>query len=226
MPQAGSLAAVSESIRKLPEATICSPAWSPLVIWIRSTIRQPASTVRGSKTPLPRATKIRYLLPLSIPASAGTVSDGVVTVFALGVGFCLERVVSLLLTAFRQNFWNYSFAREFGQQIDGQEDGAIFQVILYTQAEGELLSWARRRRTQTYTSLTSALGLLLGLLLVVKYYDVRLFSTAGALAVVLAIHGCREVHIHKRTLAAWAEALQRNAVAGGREAVEAAKTQF
>ena len=60
MPQTGSVSSsaipiaaifirLSESSRKFPESTIRSPAIRPLVTSIRSSIRHPVSTRRGSK---------------------------------------------------------------------------------------------------------------------------------------------------------------------------------
>src|SRR4029453_10513767 len=67
---------LSESMKKVPEITIRSPAASPLVTSTSSPLCLPVSTSRGSKEPLPRSTNTVFRSPESTIASAGTTSVG------------------------------------------------------------------------------------------------------------------------------------------------------
>ena len=75
-PRAGAFMRLSESTKKVPEITIRSPGMSPFVTSTSSPMRDPVSTSRGSKYPLPRSTNTVLRSPESTIASAGTTSVG------------------------------------------------------------------------------------------------------------------------------------------------------
>lgn len=138
------------------------------------------------------------------------------------VGFLFERFTSVLLTPFGANMFTYDFLEEFsGTTATGAiEDGecrdqraktgpAVFHVCFYSHASEDLRSWARRRRTQLFASLSSATAIVAGLLLsLCIFHDLGLFraSVAVLFFALLVAHGWREGRYHRAVLRVWAEA--------------------
>lgn len=87
------------------------------------------------------------------------------------VGIVLERLVKILLLSLRRDLWNYTFIDEFHgiykriRPSDSEvvSPGGIFHVALYSMAEPSFVAWLRRRISHQFSSVTSALAILVGL---------------------------------------------------------------
>lgn len=132
------------------------------------------------------------------------------------LGFLLERLSSMILSLLKANMWNYPSTVIFGKAFDEvfeeekvinkKSGAAAFHVFFYTFADSKLLNWARRRRTQMYASLTSALSIVFALffsIFVLNALSWFVLTVSIIVIVGLTVHSIRERTIHEQTITMW-----------------------
>lgn len=133
------------------------------------------------------------------------------------LGFLLEKLAATLMRAAGRSMAVYGCAEVLRSslatllpksEVLHQKEAAspVLQVFFYTFADSKFIEWARRRTTQTYASLTSALAVLSGLLLVNFVFRVISWPVeliAVAIAAVLVLHGIRESLTQEQAISAW-----------------------
>lgn len=129
------------------------------------------------------------------------------------IGLIMERIASMILWIVGLNQWQYSNVRDFGAraQLSGlpvcREPGpASYHIFFYSMAPKELIEWVRRRRTQVYASLTSAIAGIsgLGVTFGIGVISWVVVVITVFLCVVLICHAIREARIHREVVSTWA----------------------
>jgi hypothetical protein len=157
------------------------------------------------------------MLQLSHSSASGLLLVFVGAIIGIGappaLGFLFERIASMILWPFKRNMWQYSHVITFGKELTLNPKNKIrllrpatFHIFFYTFANSNLLTWARRRRTQIFASLTSAIAIFSSLpitILIIDSFSFLVFFISIVLFAFLIIHTKIQSDIHMDAINTW-----------------------
>jgi len=127
------------------------------------------------------------------------------------LGMLFERVTRLLLLVVRWDLWQYPFLNDFygmyqrtlmDEPPTKTTPGGIFHVFLYSAGPDQFVDWLRRRIAHLVSSVTSALAILVGLLVAGISLHAFSWSVFAVSAIIIVALLCYAGVEHRVVLAA------------------------